>query len=182
MQALQNVSLFLVEVLFSFYIVAILLRFLLAWARANFYNPLSQFLVRITNPVLVPMRRLIPAIGKIDTAAIVLALGLTIIKVFLLMGLAGQNYDIMSVVIYAISSLLRTIIWIYIFALIVQAIMSWTGNSYGNPMADLLNSLTTPLLRPIRNVIPDIGMIDLSPMIAILLLNIVLIVLQSYGL
>ena len=110
MQALQNVSLFLVEVLFSFYIVAILLRFLLAWARANFYNPLSQFLVRITNPVLVPMRRLIPAIGKIDTAAIVLALGLTIIKVFLLMGLAGQNYDIMSVVIYAISSLLRTII------------------------------------------------------------------------
>ena len=60
--------------------------------------------------------------------------------------------------------------------------MSWTGNSYGNPMADLLTSLTTPLLRPIRNVIPDIGMIDLSPMIAILLLNIVLIVLQSYGL
>ncbi len=182
MVALQNVGSFLIDVLFSFYIIAILLRFLLAWSRANFYNPLSQFLVRITNPAVIPMRRLIPAVGKIDTAAIVLALGLTIIKVFMLLGLTGKSYDLLSIVLYSVSSLVRNIIWIYIFALIVQAIMSWTGNSYGNPMADLLDSLTEPLLKPIRNIVPEIGVIDLSPMVAILLLNIMLIILQSYGL
>lgn len=182
MVALQNVGSFLIDVLFSFYIIAILLRFLLAWSRANFYNPLSQFLVRITNPAVIPMRRLIPAVGKIDTAAIVLALGLTIIKVFMLLGLTGKSYDLLSIMLYSVSSLVRNIIWIYIFALIVQAIMSWTGNNYGNPMADLLDSLTEPLLKPIRNIVPEIGVIDLSPMVAILLLNIMLIILQSYGL
>ncbi len=182
MNALQNVGLFLVDTLFSAYIGAVLIRFLLASVRANFYNPLSQFLVKITNPVLVPLRRMIPAIGKVDTAAIVLALGLTIVKVFLMVGIKGIGVDFISVFVYAVLELVRNIIHIYIFAMIVQAVMSWVGNSYGNPLADLLYSLTDPLLRPIRNVIPPIGMVDLSPMIAILLLYVVLIVFQSYGL
>jgi YggT family protein len=182
MTALQNVGTFLVETLFSLYIGAILVRFLLAWSRANFYNPLSQFLVKITNPVLVPLRRMIPAIGKLDTAAIVLALGLTIIQVLLLLGLMGRDASILNVVLYSVFELLRTVVHIYIFAMIIQAVMSWVGNTYGNPLADLLNSLTSPLLRPIRNIVPVIGMVDLSPMVAILLLYIVLIVLQSVGL
>lgn len=181
MTALQNVGIFLVETLFSLYIGAILVRFLLAWSRANFYNPLSQFLVKITNPVLIPLRRMIPAIGKLDTAAIVLALGLTIIQVFLLLGLMGKDANIFNVILYSVFELLRTVIHIYIFAMIIQAIMSWVGNTYGNPLADLLNSLTEPLLRPIRKMVPVIGMVDLSPMVAILLLYIVLILLQSVG-
>lgn len=182
MNALQNVGLFLVESLFSLYIGAVLLRFLLAWARANFYNPLSQFLVKVTNPVLVPLRRMIPAVGKVDTAAIVLALGLTIVKVLLLVVIAGVSAGFLTIVLSAISDLLRAAIWIYIFALIVQAVMSWTGNLYGNPLADLLSSLTEPLLRPIRQLLPNVGMVDLSPMVAVLLLNVVLIILQSFGL
>lgn len=182
MQALQNVGVFLVETLFSLYIGAVLIRFLLAWSRANFYNPLSQFLVKITNPVLVPLRRMIPAMGKLDTAAIVLALGLMIIKVFLLVGMQGSSVGVPVVLTYSIVELLRMVIHIYIFALIIQAVLSWVGNSYGNPLADILNSLTDPILRPIRNIVPTIGMVDLSPMVAILLLYVVLIVLQSFGL
>jgi YggT family protein len=182
MTALQNVGTFLVETLFSLYIGAILVRFLLAWSRANFYNPLSQFLVKITNPVLVPLRRMIPAIGKLDTAAIVLALGLSIIQVFLLLGLMGKDADVLNVIVYSVFEVLRTVIHIYIFAMIIQAVMSWVGNTDGNPLADLLNSLTAPLLRPIRNIVPVIGMIDLSPMVAIMLLYIVLILLQPIGL
>lgn len=182
MQALQNVGVFLVETLFSLYIGAVLIRFLLAWSRANFYNPLSQFLVKITNPVLVPLRRMIPAMGKLDTAAIVLALGLMVIKVFLLVGLKGSSISLLVVLVYSVVELLRTVIHIYIFALIIQAVLSWVGNSYGNPLADILHSLTDPILRPIRNVVPTIGMVDLSPMVAILLLYVVLIVLQSFGL
>lgn len=182
MNALQNVGVFLVDTLFSLYIGAILIRFLLALSRANFYNPLSQFLVKITNPVLAPMRRIIPAVGKLDTAAVVLALGLMIIKVFLLLAMQGGGADIVAIVAYSVIELLRTIIHIYIFAMIIQAVLSWVGNSYGNPLADILHSLTDPLLRPIRNVVPTIGMVDLSPMVAILLLYIVLIVLRSFGL
>lgn len=182
MEALQNVGVFLVETLFSLYIGAVLIRFLLAWSRANFYNPLSQFLVKITNPVLVPLRRMIPAIGKLDTAAIVLALGLKIIQVFLLVALQGSDASLPVVLAYAVVDLLRTVINIYIFALIIQAVLSWVGNSHGNPLADILHSLTDPLLRPIRNAIPTIGMVDLSPMVAILGLYIVLILLQSFGL
>ncbi|MEB4592493.1 YggT family protein [Candidatus Thiothrix sp. Deng01] len=182
MQALQNVGVFLVETLFSLYIGAVLIRFLLAWSRANFYNPLSQFLVKITNPLLAPLRRLIPAIGKLDTAAIVLALSLMIIKVFLLLGLQGSGANPPVVLIYSVVELLKMVINIYIFALIIQAVLSWVGNSYGNPMADILNSLTDPILRPIRNIVPTIGMIDLSPMVAILLLYVALILLQSFGL
>lgn len=182
MDALQNVGVFLVETLFSLYIGAVIIRFLLALSRANFYNPLSQFLVKITNPVLIPMRRFIPAVGKLDSAAVVLALGLMIIKVFLLLSMTGGDASLPLVAVYSVLELLRTVIHIYIFALIVQAVLSWVGNSYGNPMADILHSLTDPILRPIRNLIPTIGMIDLSPMIAILLLYIVLIVLRSYGL
>ncbi|MEZ5453845.1 MAG: YggT family protein [Thiothrix sp.] len=182
MQALQNVGVFLVETLFSLYIGAVLIRFLLAWSRANFYNPLSQFLVKITNPVLVPLRRMIPAMGKLDTAAIVLALGLMIIKVFLLVGMQGSSVGVPVALAYSIVELLRMVIHIYIFALIIQAVLSWVGNSYGNPLADILNSLTDPILRPIRNIVPTIGMVDLSPMVAILLLYVVLIVLQSFGL
>ncbi|MDD5391574.1 MAG: YggT family protein [Thiothrix sp.] len=182
MTALQNVGIFLVGTLFSLYIGAVVIRFLLAWSRANFYNPLSQFLVKITNPLLVPLRRMIPPAGKVDTAAIVLALGLTVIQVLLLVGLMGKPVSLIGIVLYAVFELLRTVIHIYIFALIVQAVMSWVGNSYGNPLADVLNSLTEPLLRPIRRVVPVIGMVDLAPMAALLLLYIVLIVLQSYGL
>lgn len=182
MSALQNVGIFLVDTLFSLYIGAVLLRLLLALARANFYNPLSQFLVKITNPVLVPMRRMIPAMGKVDTAAVVLAIGLTVIKVLLLLGLKGGGADLFGIVVFSVLEVIRTVIHIYIFALVVQAVLSWVGNTYGNPLADLLNSLTEPLLRRIRGFVPVVGMVDLAPMVAILLLYVVLIVFQSYGL
>ncbi|MFN3785366.1 MAG: YggT family protein [Thiothrix sp.] len=182
MQALQNVGLFLVETLFSLYIGAVLIRFLLAWSRANFYNPLSQTLVKITNPVLVPLRRMIPPVGKLDTAAVVLALGLMIIKTLLLLGIKGVGVNLPAVILYSLVEILRTAIWIYIIALLIQAVMSWVGDTYGNPLADILNSLTAPLLRPLRGIVPTVGILDLSPLAAILLLNIVLIVLNSVGL
>jgi len=182
MTALQNVAAFLVESLFSLYIGAVLLRFLLAWSRGNFYNPLSQFLVKITNPVLVPLRRVIPAIGKLDTAAIVLAVGLKVIQSFLLVSIKGGDVGLPSIIAYSAFDLLDTVTQIYIFALIIQALMSWVGNGYGNPMVEILNNLTEPLLRPIRKLIPMVGMIDLSPMVAIMGLYVVSIVLKSVSL
>ena len=174
-----QIGVLLVDVLFSLYIGAVLLRLLLGVARADFHNPLSQFLVRVTNPVLTPMRRFIPAIGSIDTSAIVLAYGLTLLKTSLLLLLTVGDLHFPASLFFAVGELIKTIIWVYIFALIIQAIISWVGNSQGNPVIPLVNSLTYPLLKPIRKVVPLVGMMDLSPMAAILGLNILLIIVNN---
>lgn len=177
---LQNIAIFLISTLFSLYIGAVLLRFLLALVRADFYNPLSQFLVKITNPVLVPLRRFVPPMGKLDTASLVLAFSLKLIAVVLLMSLQGINIGLGGLLLAVLADLIRTVVWIFMIALIIQAIMSWVGNSYGNPMGSLLDSLTAPLLDPIRKFVPLIGMVDLSPLVAILLLQVVLIALSDF--
>ncbi len=180
MNVLQQIGAFLIESLFSLYIGAVILRMLLGYAGANFYNPLSQFLVKVTNPVLVPLRRFIPSIGKIDTAAVVLALGLTLIKTILLLLIGYGDFSLIAALIYSIIDLIKVVIWIYIISLIIQAVMSWVGSAHGNPVAPLIQSLTDPLLRPIRRVVPNVGALDLSPMVAILLLNILLIIVQNF--
>ena len=179
MNVLQQIGAFLIETLFSLYIGAVVLRMLLGYAGANFYNPLSQFLVKITNPVLVPLRRFIPSIGKIDTSAIVLALGLTVVKIILLSLVVTGNINIISIILASVIDLIKVVIWVYIISLLIQAVMSWVGSAHGNYVAPLIQSLTTPLLRPISNVIPNIGALDLSPLVAILILNILLIIVDS---
>ena len=181
MGTLQNIGIFLVDTLFTLYIYAVVIRFLLALSRADFYNQISQFIVKITNPLLVPIRRIIPPVGKLDTATIVLALALVFSKAFLITILAGGTLSFGVLFFYTIIELIRVIIWMYIIALVLQAIMSWVGNTYGNPLSSILNSLTNPILAPIRNVVPMVGMIDLSPMVAILGLNILLIIVNGFG-
>ena len=174
-----QIGVFLVEVLFSLYIAAIVIRMLLGFARANFHNPLSQFLVKVTNPVLIPLRRFIPSFGSIDTSAIMLAYGLTLAKISLLFLITRGAIMFPESLLIAFGELVKTIIWIYIIALILQAVISWVGNTQGNPIAPLINSLTNPILRPIRKVVPLVGMMDLSPLVAILGLNILLIIVNN---
>ena len=178
MSGLVEVAFFLVETLFNLYITAVVIRFLLGYFRADFYNPISQFLVKITNPILVPLRKVIPSFGKIDTASIVLALVLKAVQLFILTSLAGHTASIVPVLVLAVAGILKLIVWIFIFALIMSAIMSWFGNQYGNPVVPLLETLTTPILSPIRRFIPPISGIDLSPLVAILALQAVLIFLR----
>ncbi len=172
----SQIALFLVETIFSLYIGAIVVRLLLGFARANFNNPLSQFLVKITNPPLVPMRRFIPSIGKVDTSAVVLAFILTFIKVSLLFLIIRGAVMFPESILFAVGALIKTVIWVYIIALILQAVISWVGSAQGNPVSPLVHSLTNPIVRPIRRFVPLIGMMDLSPLVAILGLNILLII------
>jgi YggT family protein len=182
MNLVSNVTVFLLQTVFSLYIGAVVLRFLLAWAQADFYNPLSQFLITITNPLLKPLRRIVPSLGPVDTASVVLALGLKTLELWLLGLLAGLRFAPWALLVVAVVQLLELVVYIYIFSIIIQAVLSWVSpgsQHYGNPIASLLYSLNEPLLRPLRQIMPQAGMIDLSPLVAIIGLNVVLIVLKS---
>ncbi len=181
MSAIQEILVFLINTLFNLYISFLMIRMLLGLARADFYNPVSQFLVKATDPVIKPLRRFIPAFGKIDTATVVAIVGLKVIELFLLALITGGDFAA-SFIPFVMGDLLRMLVWIYIVAIIIQVIISWVGNTHGNPVVPLINSLTEPLFRPVRKLIPPVGMIDFSAFVVLLLLQIALIIIRSFGL
>jgi len=170
---LTEAGILLVEVVFGLYLLAVLLRFLFQLARADFYNPISQFLVAFTNPLLKPLRRLIPGLYGIDLASLVLLLVLKCVELYLLLLLGGVAVQWLPVVAAATVDLLRLALNVYFFAILIRVILSWFM-PYGihqNPAGSLLVSLTEPLLRPARRLIPPIGGLDLSPIAVIVVLQ-----------
>ncbi len=162
---------FLIDTLFSLYILAVLLRFLLQWGGADFYNPISQFLVRVTHPPLRILRRFVPSIGKIDTSALILILTLQMLADFSILLLKGVTINIGALTILAITQLISLLINVFVFAVFARAILSWMNPGAFNAAASILTTLTEPLLDICRKVIPDLGGIDLSPLAALLLLQ-----------
>ncbi len=171
----SNAGVFLVNTLFGLYIGAVLLRLLLQWARADFYNPLSQAIVKLTNPVLRPLRRYIPALGKVDTASVLLMFALQLLNTWLVSALFGTHLGVVAMLIVAFTELLSKLIYLYIFAIIIQAIASWVAPGAHNPVLRLIEALTEPLLRPIRQLLPNLGGLDLSPLVVIVLLQLALL-------
>lgn len=162
---------FIIDSVFSLYILAVMLRFLLQWCRAEFYNPISQFLVKITHPVLKILRRYIPPAGKIDTSSIVLALSLQMLADFLILFLKGFSISIGALALLSFGNLVSLLINVFIYAVFARAILSWLHPGSFNATMSLLHSLTEPLLETCRKFIPDFGGIDLSPLLALLLLQ-----------
>ncbi|MDH5469602.1 MAG: YggT family protein [Gammaproteobacteria bacterium] len=169
---------FLISTLFSLYILAVMLRFLLGMVRADFYNPISQFLVKITNPLLVPLRKIIPGAGKVDVAAIILMLVLQLIMLAIIVALRGVTPPLLTLLLAAIGELVILAINIFLFAIIVQVIISWVNPGSYNPVNGLLNSLTSPVMRPIQRLLPPMSGIDLSPLFALIGLQVLKMLIQ----
>jgi YggT family protein len=162
---------FLIDTLFSLYILAVLLRFLLQWCGADFYNPISQFLVKVTHPPLKILRRFVPSIGKIDTSSLVLVLALQMLADFSILLLKGVTINIGALTVLSITQLISLLINVFVFAVFARAILSWLNPGAFNAAASILATLTEPLLDICRKFIPDLGGIDLSPLAALLLLQ-----------
>lgn len=161
---------FLIDFVFNIYLMVVLLRLWLQFARADFYNPFSQFVVKATQPIVAPMRRILPSIGRLDTATLVLALivaGLKIVTLNVVLG--GSGLNIMSVVILSFVIVIKEILTLVMYVLIMRAIMSWVSQG-NNPMELVLSQLTEPMLAPIRRRMPEMGGLDLSMMVVIVLL------------
>ncbi|MBV2091872.1 MAG: YggT family protein [Candidatus Thiodiazotropha sp. (ex Ctena orbiculata)] len=165
---LTNPLVFLVQTLFGLYILAILLRFLLQIVRADFYNPISQFLVKVTNPPLKPLRRLIPGFGGIDISSLILAWLLKAVELFIVIMIAGQSASLLGPLLLAIPELVELTINIFLFAVLIQVILSWVSPGNYNPAVSLLYSLTGPVMRPAQKLLPPVGGLDLSPMLVMI--------------
>jgi len=163
----------IIQVAFGIYIFAVLLRFLFQLARVDFYNPISQFLVTFTNPLLKPLRRVIPGLFGIDLASMVLLLILQSIETYLIFWLTQYTPEILAVVIAAVVELIRLTINVYFYAVLLRVILSWFM-PYGmrhNPAGNLLVGLTDPLMRPVQRLIPPLGGLDLSPIVILVSLQ-----------
>ena len=168
---------YLISTLTDLYVTAILLRLLLQWVRADFYNPLSQFLIKITNPILVPTRRLVPSIGKLDTASVVVMLLLELLQLVLINLIGKTEYGFQFLLLFAVQKLLITFLLTYFVLIIARVIISWIANQSRHPLIPLIHQLTDPVLRPINKILPPMGGIDLSPLFALIALRALLLLL-----
>lgn len=162
MNALQ----FLIGIVFDLFLMVVLLRFWLQLARADFYNPFSQFVVKATSFAVNPLRKLIPGFGGIDIASLVLALVVAFAKISVLMLMVYGSWQAGSVFISALLTVIKEGLNLMFWILIIRAILSWVSQGY-NPFEAVLHQLTEPMLRPIRKIIPPIGGLDLSVLVLI---------------
>jgi len=171
---------FILGILFNLYATIVAVRFVMQWMRSDYQNPFSQMIVKLTNPVLIPMRRVIPSIRQYDTASLVLCFAVLVLKllIFKALGLGtvaamGAGIDparasMATLLIVGLLDVIHQLFNVFIFALILQAILSWIPQGAYHPIHGLLSPITEPIVRPIRNILPPIGGLDLSVFLTII--------------
>lgn len=170
MNYFANAGQLLINFVFGALIALVVLRVLLQWVRANFYNPICQFLYKFTNPVLMPLRKVIPPWRNVDIAAVLIAWLLSALKLALLYALAGQSLGVAGLAIMALADLVDFVLTVYLGVILVRVLLSFVSVERSNPIVPLVIQLTEPILGRIRRVLPTIGGLDLSPMVAWLLI------------
>lgn len=170
MSPLSQAGLLIINTVGSLILLVVLLRFLLQLVRADFYNPISQFIVRFTNPFLIPLRRMIPGLGGIDLASLVLAILIQYLLIILLTAVQYQTMNLPWIFMFGWSllGLLKLTFSIYFWGILIVAIASWVAPNSYNPVLILINQLLEPIVTPVRRVMPDLGGLDLSPMVVLL--------------
>jgi len=179
MNALSEILGYLVQTLLSLYLLTMLLRFVLQLVRADFYNPISQFLVKVTNPLVIPLRRVLPGFGGLDMASLVLALLLQlagIVALLLINGLGLPN--ILLLLLWSVIGLIGLLVNIYFFALLAMIILSWVAPGSNHPAIYLLHQITEPVMAPFRKALPAMGGMDFSPILVFILINVIQIALR----
>ncbi|CAI8853891.1 MULTISPECIES: YggT family protein [Pseudomonas] len=174
MIGLNTAAVYVLQTLGSLYLLIVLLRFVLQLVRANFYNPLCQFVVKATQPLLKPLRRIIPSIFGLDMSSLVLAilvqLALMALTLLLTYGTTGNPLQLF---IWSIIGVTALFLKIFFFALIISVILSWVAPGSHNPGAELVNQICEPALAPFRKILPNLGGLDLSPIFAFLALKLI---------
>ena len=174
MSYLTNASSFLVDALVGLALYVVLLRFWMQWVRAEFRNPIGQFLITTTNPVVIPLRKVLPSIGLIDTATVVLALLVAAVKITLLVLIHGAVPPALNLLIYSVVEVLRCSLYLFFAAIIVSIIASWVNPYSAHPLVRVAQQIAEPLMAPFRRLIPPIAGLDISPIFVFIVLQLAL--------
>lgn len=175
MTGLNTAAIYVLQTLGSLYLLIVLLRFILQLVRADFYNPLSQFIVRATQPLLQPLRKVIPSIFGLDSASLLLAILVQLLVMALTLMLMGYGVGglLAQLLVWSVIGVTSLFIKVFYFAMIASVILSWVAPGSYNPGAQLLNQICEPLLAPFRRILPNMGGLDISPIFAFIALNLV---------
>lgn len=177
---ISSAIVFIVNALTSLYLLVLLLRFWMPWLRADFRNPLAQGILRFTSPLVVPVRRVVPSFGRLDTATIIVAFVIQYLTVLLLLLILGQTAGIAAIALTAAVKLIVLSINLFVYAIFIRIILSWIGQGGYNPATAIISTLTEPVLRPFRRLIPAMGGFDISPIFAVILLVAATIVVNGF--
>ncbi|WP_223460574.1 MULTISPECIES: YggT family protein [Pseudomonas] len=171
MLGLNDAAIFIIKTLGNLYLLIVLLRFILQLVRANFYNPLCQFIVKATQPLLKPLRRFIPSMFGLDMSSLVLALIVQIVLMAVILLLKGFQVDLLLLVPWALIALFSLFLNVLFYAMIISVILSWVAPGSHNPGAELVAQITEPVLAPFRRIIPNLGGLDISPIFAFIVIQ-----------
>lgn len=174
MQYLVNASTYLVDVIFSLALYVVLLRFWMQWVRADFRNQLGNFVITVTNPIVIPVRKIVPSIGTIDTATLLLAYFVALAKIVALI-LLQYNVSLPTLfpnaLVPALGFVLQASIYLFMAAIFIGIVASWVAPHSYHPILMVARSISEPLMAPARRIIPSIAGVDLSPILVFLFLN-----------
>ncbi len=175
MSGLIEALIYIIQTLGSLYLLIVLLRFILQLVRADFYNPLSQFIVKATQPLLTPLRRIIPGFAGLDLASLVLAILVQLLLMVITLTLMGYNVGgfIAQLLVWSVIGVTSLFLKVFFFALIISVILSWVAPGSYNPGAQLVNQICEPLLAPFRKLLPNLGGLDISPIFAFITINLI---------
>ncbi|WP_347928231.1 YggT family protein [Pseudomonas helvetica] len=171
MLGLNDAAIFIIKTLGSLYLLIVLLRFILQLVRANFYNPLCQFIVKATQPLLKPLRRVIPSMFGLDMSSLVLALIVQMLLIAVILALKGFLVDSLLLVPWALIAIFSLFLNILFYAMIISVILSWVAPGSHNPGAELVAQITEPVLAPFRRIVPNLGGLDISPIFAFIVIQ-----------
>lgn len=163
--------LFVLDTLIAFVVVAFLLRVLMPLVRADFRSPIGQAVLKVTDPLVMPLRKVLPPVGRLDTASIVAVLLVQLAGTALLRLVVGYGLDPGVLLVSALRSLLHTVLQFYVVVILVYALLSWIAPNPYNPAHQLLGRLCEPLLAPVRRVVPPLGGLDLSALVVLIALQ-----------
>lgn len=165
----------IIRTLGELYVFILLLRFLLQVARADYYNPISQSVVKLTQPVLTPFQRILPKAGRLDLSPVVVAFIAKLLILIAIVALHGANIQsyLPALLIYTVAGVLNSILDIYFWAVIGSVIISWVAPGSYHPAPQLISQLTEPVFKLAQKVIPPLGGLDLSPILIFLAIQII---------
>ncbi len=162
---------FIVNALTSLYLLVLLLRFWLPWLKADFRNPLAQGILKLTSPVVIPLRRIVPSFGRLDTATILVAFVVQYVGILLILLIIGASATFSTIATTALIKLVTLSVNLFMFAIFVRIVLSWISPGQYNPATAIITTLTEPLLAPVRRIIPSMGGFDISPIFVIIALG-----------